>query len=179
MRHLYVLIFSLVIIVSSVSCAQNNDTQGSKVHTMQCEQFSTKQFESMLKALDRKNFFVPNKNDLKSVQFKFNLDTKQTNDALFVISSRAAKRFGKNNLIYVGPYKKILDIQIDSRLAKDKYYDDLKFNLFQLKKNSACGWVNSLSYPYWKPNNKITIDFLEEKRIDEEELVYMFDVNIR
>jgi len=84
----------------------------------------------------------------------------------------------KRNMLYVGPYKTCLTIPIDARLATGRYYDNVDFRLLHVKESRYCSWANSLGYPYWKPNSNISIDFLYERRIDEDELVYMFEVEI-
>ncbi len=146
---------------------------------MRCEPLTDKQFKSVLAQSNKKYLFTPQDNDRSVVRFEFNLKADRPDDTLFIIKSRIVKQFGENRFLYIGPYRNKLDVTVDSRLINHESFDNINFILLKLKDNQMCGWANSLSYPYWKSNNKITIDFLEEKRIDENELVYMFDVNIR
>ena len=150
-----------------------------RVLSINCQKVSDKQFKSTLERFSVKHLFKPDLNNRTTVRFHFSLEPDHLRNTLFVITSRGARKLGNDSLLYVGPYKKTVETPIDSRLAKGKYYDSVEFKLVLLDEKRVCGWVNSRSYQYWKPNNIISIQFLDIHRVDENELVYMFEVEMR
>ncbi|MDY6993452.1 MAG: hypothetical protein SVR94_12745 [Pseudomonadota bacterium] len=108
------------------------------------------------------------------VHFQFNLNIENNDETLFGIFSNRIRK-----LVYLGPYKDSLSLEIDANLTTDKGYDNLEFRLLQFEQKRFCSWANESDYPYWHPNAKISIDFLPKGIFDEEGLFKQFEVTIR
>lgn len=177
--RLYLIVLSLSI--ATAACGSKiNDHDLKKVSNMKCYDLTKEELKDTLDKFSDKYKYKIDKDSEATVKFQFNLDPSETDESIFAVLSRTAKKFGEDNLLYVGPYKTNLTVPIDDRLmTASGYHDNVEFRLLQVDKSRYCRWANSLEYPYWKPNSNISIDFLYERRIDEEGLVFMFDVEIR
>lgn len=110
----------------------------------------------------------------ETVRFHFNLDLVNDGETLFVIHSNRM-----NATIYIGPYKRSLSLEIDTRLAEDDGYDNLVFYLLQIEQKQLCIWSNERGYPYWCPSAEISIEFLQKGVFDIDGLYKEHNVTIR
>ena len=150
-----------------------------KVSYMKCHQLNQEEFEYALSTFDEKFKYKLTKEGPVTVQFQFNLDFTEMGEAKFALKSRKAYRLGGNDLLYVGPYSSSLNIHVDAGLASGRYFDNIEFRLLQIREKRLCRFSNSEDYPYWTHGARIKIDFLYERTIDENELVKMFEIEIR
>jgi hypothetical protein len=64
-------------------------------------------------------------------------------------------------------------------LSRDDGSDSLRFTLFRLDDNVVCRWNRERGEMYWRPGARISIDFLQKRVFDKENLLKRYDVSIR
>jgi hypothetical protein len=142
--------------------------------SMKCRTLEPMQVEEERSRLEQRRRYVPGENGRASVQFQFNLDSWQTDDAFLLIYSNRTR-----SAMYWGPYQSALSVEIDDRLTAKNGYDNLEFRLLRPTQQALCVWGNERGYPYWRPGAVISIAFLGETELDEDGLSKNHDVTIR
>ena len=141
---------------------------------MKCRQLKPTQMDEERAEFERRPRYVLGEKGRAVVHFQFNLDAEDGGETLFVILSN---RMGA--LVYRGPYRRSLSLEMDANLAADDGYDNLEFWLLQLGQKQICGWANERGYPYWRPGADISIEFLREGGFGDDGLFKQHDVTIR
>lgn len=157
-----------------VSLALIVATKSPEVFFVKCRELNNEELGQAQARLDALPLYVADSLERATVRFQFNLDADAVGESLFVIYSYHAR-----SAVYRGPYHGSVQVAIDGRLAKDRYFDDLQFKLLRIAHKQICTWINDSGAPYWRPNATIDIEFLEERTVDENGLPKSFNVSIR
>jgi len=141
-------------------------------HPMKCRSIEAPNMERERTRFEAEHVYQVQGTDRSTVRFRFGL-AANADESRFAIKSH---RIGA--LVYKGPYRREISVEIDSNLAKDDGWDNLEFHLFDPGKKQACSSTNDRGYQFWRPGAEISVAFLREPVIDDNGLRKEYDVTI-
>jgi hypothetical protein len=142
---------------------------------MTCRKLPPAQIKEETARLATKAKYVLSAERRGAVTFRFNLDPQPAGRALLEIYSYRFRR-----VIYLGPYRSALQIEVDQPMVSERAYDHLQFRLLQQDPAQMCVWTNEQTFPYWEPGAEILVRLLRAKVLDEREGVpKSFEVEVK
>jgi hypothetical protein len=166
----YILIFFLIALLSIAYLGFKKYSR-SEMKAMNCRKLLPEEYSKRLGVMLATPIY---KSDTPHfpVTFKFNLSPDSMKDSILII--RSSKVFAD---VYKGPYSQELVIQAGADLLRDGGGDNLQIRIFNNQTKTSCTSVHE-SEPFWQANKKVTMEFLDERELNELGLPVTFKVRI-
>jgi hypothetical protein len=168
----YILIFFLITLLSIAYLGFKKYSR-SEMKAMNCRKLLPEEYSKRLGVM-LANPVYKYKSDAPHfpVTFKFNLSPDAMKDSILII--RSSKVFAH---VYQGPYSQEIVIQAGADLLRDGGGDNLEIRIFNNQTKTSCTSVHE-SEPFWQANKKVTMEFLDERELNELGLPVTFKVRI-